>query len=185
MLLDVVILPPAKLLGKIGKKITEAVRGMSAVFVADNQKLISRISLFHIRIKKNRLEKLSQKVQEVIKKHRQFIMKSTGTFLEPKTEWIIWFSLNNSAAFIKLHREIVESCYRFRTGMMPFNPERILRLKKAHTTLAKLKNREDAESAFRELQNVKFSFRVNEVAITEVNFWHQVTRVIKRFKFGR
>ena len=80
MLLDVVILPPAKLLGKIGKKITEAARGMSAAFVADNQKLISRISLFHIRIKKNRLEKLSQKVQEVIKKTSAVYYEIDGNF---------------------------------------------------------------------------------------------------------
>ncbi len=34
------------------------------------------------------------------------------------------------------------------------------------------------------LNNIKFKFTADTIAICEVNFWHQVTRVIKTFKLN-
>ncbi len=200
MLLDIVILPPSDVRKKIGQAVLSATQGVVCKYVVDNKKLIPHVSLFHIKTSKIRLSKLSPIVKEITHQQRPFLVKSERM----KAENTLSLRLFNSQAFKKMHRNTVLKCYHLRTGEMPWTPinlpainlptklekyfrkkygtQHVLRLKKPHFTLACLKNKIDAQIVAKRLSNMKVSFKVKEVAICEVNFWHQVTKVLERFE---
>ncbi|MFA4818380.1 MAG: hypothetical protein WC621_00905 [Patescibacteria group bacterium] len=195
MLLDIVILPPVKLRERIGKAVLNATQGVAYRYVIDNKKLIPHVSLFHIKTSKTRLSKLSQIVEEITHQQKSFVIKSERI----KPDSTLSLRLSNSQAFKKMHRNMVLKCYHLRTGEMPWTPidlptklekyfrkkygtQHVLRLKEPHFTLVCLKNKTDVQIVAKRLSNMRVKFIVKEVAICEVNFWHQVTRILKRFK---
>ncbi len=201
MLLDIVILPPRALGERLGKKVKEAVRGIPSIFAVDNKVLFLHLSLFHIKISKQRLGLLSDKIKEIMQNYKPFGIRSLGSYVFKKGNWVS-FELAKSKTFMRLHKNIVLGSYRLRTGTMPFTSKRkmtklervyrkkygtqhIFRLKKPHFTVAKFRSFEDARKAARKLEPGKFSFSADVVAIAEVNFWHQVIKILKTFKLKK
>lgn len=198
MLLDIVILPPAKLRQRLGKKIKEATKGIPNVFVVDNKKLIPHLSLFHIRTSRNRIEKLESRIREVLKKYRPIPIKSRKVELSGSGSEVIFIKTSSSQNLEQLRSEIFNASYPLRTGMMPWmirsrRPTRLEMLARKrygtsisfhpHITAAMLKDYKEVPTIVWKLKKVKFEFVADTIAITEVNFWHQVTRVIKKFRF--
>ena len=195
MLLDIVILPPAKLRERIGQAVLRATRGVACKYVIDNEKLIPHVSLFHIRTSKLRLAELSKIVREIAGQYKPFKIKSKGVRVGNP----LYFWLSNDKNFKKIHRDTVLKSYHLRTGEMPwtstklptklesyfrkkYGTQHVLGLKSPHFTLVRLKNKADSQMVARRLSSFKFEFIASEVAICEVNFWHQVTRILKRFR---
>ncbi|MBI2356362.1 MAG: threonylcarbamoyl-AMP synthase [Candidatus Doudnabacteria bacterium] len=201
MLLDIVILPPAELRHKLGTQIKHAAQGYPHIFVVDNKILIPHVSLFHIRSSNQKLKKMAQIIQDVIKKHKLPEIRSIALDVgnEVGRSWF-GIGLSNSKRLRALHEAMVYSLRDLRTGMMPvtskhvskqgleyrknFGSRHILKNFYPHITLAMFKNPLDAKAIAQKWKGLRLNFVPQEVAITEVNFWHQVTRVIKKFKLG-
>ena len=203
MFLDIVILPPKELRERLGKKIKQATADYPKVIVVDNKKFIPHVSLFHIRTSKAGLKKISKLLPEIIKNYRSIKLSSTIFDIRGESGRI-WFvlGLTNPRELRKLNSKVVYACRSFRTGMMPFTSKRkatklekqyrkdfgsrhILKLFRPHITLAMLKHKDDARAVERKWRGLKLNFTPDEVAITEVNYWHQVTRIIKKFKLNK
>lgn len=197
MLLDIVILPPQKLRRKIGKKIEVATKGLKPVFVVDNKKFIPHLSLFHVRTSKGRINKLEARIKEVLKEYRSIWLQSKGVELSKSGSGIIFYKVANPRELGRLRKQIFKACYPLRTGMMPWfisnrrptNEELESRKKYGthlkfhpHFTLTLLSDTKDVRTVARKIKSMKFKFLADTVAITEVNFWHQVKRIIKKFK---
>ncbi len=197
MLLDVVILPSAKLRRKLGRKIKKAVNSIPHVFVVDNKKLIPHLSLYHIRTTKVRFDKLVELVHEIIKSYKPFKLKSKGEQTFPSG--IVYYSIYKPAVLQRLHREVVDKCRILKTGPVPWNHARrptkqethyfkkygsrlLLKFFKPHFTMVKLKNLDNGTKVIRKMKLGKFGFLADTVAICEVNNWLQVTKILKTFK---
>jgi 2'-5' RNA ligase len=201
MLLDIVILPPAKLRESIGEKIRQATKNMPAVFVVDNRKLIYHLSLFHIKLSERRLMKLEAVVGDIVKKYRSCNIRPLA--FENYSPNEVWCRLSNNKILKNLNKEIVESCYTLRTGAMPWSGkkppaglDKKLRIKYGtqhnigkrfvpHFTIAEFRDPEITDRLVTILKSINFSFLADTVAICEVNRQHQVVRVIKKFKLKK
>lgn len=196
MLLDIVILPPKKVRQKLGKKIIQATKGVSTALVVDNKKFIPHLSLFHIRTSRQKLEKeLTTQLRELVKKVKPFMLHSTGMDIAGN-----WFGIRmaNLSKLKKLHLDVLGKSYGLRTGKMPstsktllkiekeyrkkYGSRHILKLFRPHITLARFRNTDDIATVATKMSNLKIKFPADTIAITEVNFWYQVTRIIKKFK---
>ncbi|MBI4050791.1 MAG: 2'-5' RNA ligase family protein [Candidatus Doudnabacteria bacterium] len=200
MLLDIVILPPKVLRQRIGKKIKDATKDVKAVFVVNNKKLILHLSLFHIRTSKARLSRLSGIVKGIVKKHKVMNMRSAGLEISKSGSGIVYVNVSYPLKLVRLREEVFNSCYPLRTGPMPWmiksrpptRQEKLARKKfgtylkfHPHFTLAMFQNHRDAERVIERMGRIKFDFTADTVAVTEVNSWHQVTGIIKKFKLKR
>lgn len=199
MLLDIVILPPPKLREQLGKKTKQAVKGYPHVFVVDNKKFIPHASLFHLNTSRQELEKIESIVNRI---SREFKPTKIRNLRFQKHEHSVGFELSNNPTLQKLNRDIVNNLYRLRTGEMPWSPSRPpTKLEKKrrekygtqwnvegyfhpHFTMARFKNPNDGQEVVKKMSSIKFDFLADTIAICEVNFYHQVTRVIKEFKLG-
>ena len=200
MLLDIVILPPPSLREKIGAKMRQTAKGRKYIFVVDNRKLIPHMSLFHIRTSRARLKKLKEIVGKISKRYRPVVIRSTGFIREGR---IVAYELSHNQTLRGLNREIVKNCYNLRTGMMPWTgvgkPKRWEQKNREkygtqhnigpsfrpHFTMGKFKSEVDVRKVARQMQSFSFQFQADTVAICEVNFWHQVTRIYKKFILRR
>lgn len=197
MLLDIVILPPQELRQKIGRKMKDAMKGVSSVFFVDNKRLIPHLSLFHISTSPPRIKKLEKIVSNIVNKYRPLQISSTKFMAKGKNGG---FELSNTTRLKKLNREMVAACYELRTGSMPWtsenNPTALQRRNRKkygtqhnigkafrpHFTMFKLKDERHTNQIVAKMDKIKFSFIGDTIAICEVDFWHQVTRVLKTFK---
>lgn len=125
MLVDIVILPPAKLREKLGKQITKATKGYPHIFVVDNKKFIPHVSLFHLRSSRDRLSRIFAIVQDIIKDYKLKSLKLTQFDVgeEQGRSWV-GIGLSNSKGLIQLHKAIVDGSKDLRTSMMPFTSKR-------------------------------------------------------------
>ncbi len=200
MWLDIVILPPSTLRQRMGKKIKHATKGLKTVFVVDNKKLIPHLSLFHIRTSKARLSRLSRIVKGTIKKYKRMKLRAAGLEISKSGSGIVYVNISCPLKLVRLHEEVFNSCYPLRTGPMPWviksrkptSQEKLDRKKYGthlkfhpHFTLAMFQNYRDGEKVIERMGRVKFDFTADTVTVTEVNFWHQVIRVIKKFKLKK
>lgn len=198
MLLDIVILPPAGLRRKIGKRIKKATRGVRCTFIVDNSNLIPHQSLFHLKTSKARLPKLLAVVDGIAKKYPKIKYQSKGAVLSPRGSGIAYYLLLKPEILVKLHKEVLNKCHKFRTGVVLWNlkkeiwgynktyrqkygSQHILKNFHPHVTMVRLKRAEDAPKVLRKMK-MNFKFTAREIYVCEVNNWLQVKRVIKKFK---
>ena len=195
MLLDIVILPPAKLRNKLGTLAQQLGKTYPARYVVDNKKLIPHVSLYHFRTGPSRLRNIEQAVKMVLKTTSVF--KLSGKMVE-YGRYSIGLKVNKPMALLSLKKAILASCSPLRTGMMPnmFKRKMTKEVKQAlkdygtvgtvlnyhpHITLlanfnGKLHHKKWIKISY------PIDFYADNVAIAEVNNWYQVTRIIKRFK---
>ncbi|MDP4000898.1 MAG: L-threonylcarbamoyladenylate synthase [bacterium] len=198
MLLDIVILPPKNIRDKIGKLTKKYGFKYPNVFIVDNKKIIPYLSLFHINTSRSELQKIILVIKKIVKNHHAEKIHSIQ-FKVNKKNGIFEYVLSNNAGLRSLQKEVFLSIHPFKTGLMPApRPYRdvFLTSKKQkqehkkygrpmgfgpHFTLGMLKNPKNGKKI---AQNMKFDFEFlgNTVAITEVNKWWQVTKVLKVFK---
>lgn len=198
MLLDIVILPPAKIRDKIEKAITKSVAGIAHGFVVDNRKLIPHLSLFHIRTSAQRLPKLYTVLEDILTRYKPLAISKSGFYgFGPYA----CFETNNPAKLGQLHREVVFRCHNLRTGAMPsttkklttwdreyfrkYGSRHLLGNFRPHFTLAQLRNEKDIDKLDKRLWNIRFKFLADTVAVTEVNKYWQVTKILKTFKLTK
>ena len=194
MLLDIVILPPDKVRQKVGKIIPKSVVKQMTL-VVDNKKFIPHISLFHLKINKVGLLKVIKVVEEIVKDYKPLVFESLN--YSASNRWLTLF-LSSNQYLKKLNTEIINKCFLLRTGTMPWTEDypptkqAISNRKKfgnnggrsfkPHFTIGVAKSAVDAKEIVDVLKPVKIKFISNQIAVCEVNFWHQVTRVLKKFR---
>lgn len=196
MYCDIVILPPPKLRHRIGQQVRIVTRGKPATFIVDNIKLIPHLSLFHIRTSKTQLAKISNMVEQIIKIYTAQKIQTTNVRVGSSGTVVLF--LSKPKQLKKLHRELVSKCKIFRTGQMPwtnkqqpnktealyrrrYGTQHVLKFFNPHLTLAKL-NIKNPKVIAQKLNKIRFSFMGNIVAICQVNYWHQVTKIIYAFR---
>jgi len=198
MLLDIVILPPDKVRQKISKAVTRATKGLDVELIVDNKKLIPHLSLFHINTKKESLSKLEKTIKESILFYTPVSIYQKDLYAEG--EGWFGFTLSKHRELTKLKQRLVVNCYPLKTAMMPWvhkrKPTKLERNNRSkygvsynigksfwpHFTLGQMSNEKDAKVVVVRLKGFDFSFKADTVALCEVNFWHQVTRVLKKFR---
>lgn len=201
MLLDIVILPPVKLRQKISKKIKKAATGYPNFFIVDNRKLISHLSLWHIRTSKNRINELAKELKQIVKNQKPIKINSVG-FTASKEYQSVEFTVKNNRALTSLQQEVFKRIYPFKIGMMPFvgifRYTKVKQIKEAkkygrplgfqpHFTAGVLKSMIDSLRIAESMKKTKFnfSFSAKEIYICEVNHWWQVTKIIRKISFGK
>ena len=155
------------------------------------------MSLFHIRTSSTRFRELIKIVKDVIKSYHPIKISSEGYALY---EGVVAYRLSNSPAQRRLNQKIVSSCYRLRTGEMPWTSrlkpkawENRNRLRygtqhnigksfNPHFTMASFATPSVAKEFVKNTKPQKFSFLGDTIAICEVNVNHQVTKIFEIFK---
>ncbi|MFA4937185.1 MAG: hypothetical protein WC575_02785 [Patescibacteria group bacterium] len=196
MLLDIVILPPAKLRKKLGRLALEANRICKASCLVDNKKMFSHCSLFHINTSATRISTLYKIVKKLAVSYSTCQLRVNGCH-ESEESWSV-FPLMGYGLLKKFRTAIFKNCANLRTGMMPPWSHRNLTRKekenrkkygvsnspyvyKPHLTIGKFDSKcVGLVSKF--LQNIRLSFKADTIAICQVNKNWQVTRIIKQFK---
>lgn len=199
MLIDIVILPPAKVREAIGRKIKKEAAGYPALFVVDNMKLKPHLSLWHVRMRKGDIPELAKKLKDLVRNQKPIAVSSAG-FTASKKSNTISFGVKRMKPMELLQRRAFEVAYPLRTGMMPqaklFGPWKGEALKEAkkygrpfwfdpHFTMGVMRRHNDALKVERKMRGIEFKFVANGVYICEVNRWWQVIRVIKKIHFGK
>ncbi|MFH1867286.1 MAG: hypothetical protein ABIJ81_04375 [Patescibacteria group bacterium] len=195
MLLDIVILPPALIRAKVGKFARTLAKSMPVRYVIDNHKLIPHVSLFHINISKNRLDKLIDVVKKISLHIKPF--KIIGGKINVGTI-SLEINFKKSKQIRLLNKKVVNSCSRLRTGKMPWmlkrkpiiDEKKLIRRYGTYGTIGKnfephitlLVKFLKKENIFKPPSVYTTSFIANNITICQVNYWHQVTKIIKQFK---
>ncbi|MFH1112038.1 MAG: hypothetical protein V1712_03130 [Patescibacteria group bacterium] len=196
MLLDIVILPSAKLRKRLGNIALKANRICKSSCLVDNRKLIPHCSLFHINTSAARIPKLYKIVRQLATLYSAVQLKAKGCYMSEE-KWLD-FPLIGYGSLKKFRTNIIMSCATMCTGMMPpwghrslTNQEKLMRAKygvsnnpyiyRPHITIGRF-NPKCIGLVNKYLQKIKFSFKANNIAICQVNKNWQVTRMIKQFK---
>ena len=200
MLIDIVILPPAKLRRKMGGKMKKETVGYPTVFVVDDKKMIPHLSLWHLKTSKNRIDGLAVELRNVVQGQRPIKISSAGFVASKKENGIVNFLVKNNKFLALLRKKVFEKTHPFKTGMMPqlevfglWKGKTLMEGKKygrplalnPHFTMGFLKKTEDALKIEEAMKKEKFSFVAKEIYICEVNHWWQVIRVLKKIDFRR
>lgn len=200
MLVDIVILPPAGLRQRIGKRIKKEITGHPATFVVDNEKLIPHLSLWHLRMSAKRIPGMAERLKGVVKQQKPVRIVSTRFTALTKEEGIVEFSVKNNRNLSLLQQRVFREVHSLKTGMMPqfkiFGLWRGKTLRDAqrfgrplsfapHFTMGLLRDKGDASRVAAAMKKARFHFVAGEIFICEVNRWWQVTRIIKRLAFGK
>ena len=197
MLIDIVILPPKntrKMVGNFGNKIKSE---LSLDWFVDNKKLIPHISLYHIRIDKNKLPSVLFETGKIFVKSKKIPIN----FTQASGHYPYYgIGVKKSDKLYKLHK-IALTLKFLRKGEMPFihPPKTVLAKKYAqtygaigilnrynpHITLGSINKESDFEKVSKKVNEnkIKFkSFTATSIAITEVDKFWQVKKIIKEFK---
>ena len=119
MLLDIVVLPPAKLRRKISDELKKATAGHSSVFVVDDTKLIPHLSLWHMRTSKKMIDGLMKELAKIVRTQKPIRIESAGFTTCKKPKECVEFKVKNSKALASLQQKVFLKTYSFKTGMMP------------------------------------------------------------------
>ncbi len=200
MLIDIVILPSAKLRQKIGRKMRKETASYSAIFVVDNKQFIPHLSLWHLRISKNRIDDLTAELKKTVVGQKPFKICSAGFMASKKENGIVSFSVKNDKSLELLQKKVFRRVYPFKIGMMPqfevfglwkgktlaegkkygrplaFNP---------HFTMGFLKKPEDALKIEKTMEKERISFIAKEIYVCEVNRWWQATKILEKINFPK
>lgn len=200
MLLDIVILPSEKVrksVSTLTKKISEK---FPLRFRVDNKKLIPHITLFHVLIKDADLANVQREMELVIKGKKKMNLSFSGI---KSGSYAIGASIKPSSSLSGLHKRVVKKINKYRSGKtiskfkLPIlNLDRLKRryIKEygvsgifdffwPHVTLCLLKNIGDSRAAQKLAEKYKLPrFQADTVAITKVNNYFQVTKILKTFK---
>lgn len=199
MLIDIVILPPNKIRNLVSRATIKALGDYDYQYLIDNKKLIPHVSLFHINIKKNKLDKIYNLIEDSAKIYTpkkiffaDIITHGNG----------VWVYLSNNESLKKLNKRLVKYCAPLRDGFIPWIPKRAPdklqknnRLKYGthycigkgfapHFTMVKLKNEADTKIVYKKMKIKDFNFMGDTVAVCQINKYCQVTKVLKTFKLS-
>ncbi|MBI5466386.1 MAG: hypothetical protein HY974_03805 [Candidatus Kerfeldbacteria bacterium] len=195
MLLDIVILPPVSVRRRLGKLASHLNHQYPARYVVDNKKLIPHISLYHFYTLPKCLPLVEAVVKKILSNIRPFSIK--GALLK-KGRYSIGLEIQKSKFIKRLNSAVLLQYAPLRTRSMPstFEYKMTRQVKQAiknYGTVGTVINYEPHITLLADfkLSRVKekgsvgtypVNFRANEIAITEVNKWYQVTRILKRFR---
>lgn len=196
MELDVVLLPPKKLSRQIGNIASAAGKKYAFSVVVDDKKLLPHISLLHLKSNQAKLPGIVSALKAISQKHRKFGLSFGSAF---ERSLFFHYKISNPVKLYRLHKEIVETISRFRTGIvwLPKISENQIQRKyfklygvgivvkyfDPHFTLGRLKNPVNKNAAMKFLNSQSLlEFTVDRLAFAQVNRYHQVIKIIKEFK---
>ena len=197
MLLDIVILPSVHLSRILVRSVQRANRDIRPVYVVGTGGLFYHSSLFHFNVSSKRLPQVESTVKSLAAGLPR--LKLVGRRVRYDGDGV-WLEFLPPPALVRFKNSIVQSLAPLRQGPMPYTSSYPLtplrrfyrqrfgvhynmgRFFKPHFTLAKYKSLTDTKAVSLRLKHFKPSFFVNTLAVTEVNRYHQVTRIIKRFR---
>ncbi|MBI4049526.1 MAG: threonylcarbamoyl-AMP synthase [Candidatus Doudnabacteria bacterium] len=194
MRLDIVILPSKSLSEKIGKQNKALEKDAPLVFSVDNKKLFPHITLYHVSVKKENLDQIYQKVQVIAQSTSPFKLLSRRINSE---DGVFVLDLKNNSQIYRLHEQVVESLaslrqrswrnYKGLTGIRKklvnkYGHRHILKFFRPHITLGKMKDKKNLKKILSQTKIPISSFVADNIAVTEVDNYSQVTRIIKKFK---
>ena len=199
LLLDIVHLPPLNLRVKLGKQVKEAVGNAKVKYLVDNEGLIPHQSLFHIATTGDNLPQIYIRLEKILSDIKPFSISAEGLV---DNDNVIAVKLSEPPELRQLHEEVVGALFDLRVGEMPWTPGRqpstlekeyrekygtqhILKNFSPHISLVKLANPVDAEKVLYKIGKIDFDYSVNDFAVAKVNFWHQVTNIIKEFRLKK
>ncbi len=200
MLIDIIILPPQNIRKEIGRKVKKEIGNFPNYFVVDNVKLIPHLSLWHMKISKQRVNDIAEKLKQIIKKQRPIKVSSSGFHASEKFKGCVEFIVEKNKDLIKLQKEVFQNIYSYKSGIMPSfasflgiirSEEKQQQINKygrslgfgPHFTLGWLKDEKDIAEVAMKMGEVKFSFLAKEIYICEIDKWWQVKKIIKKIKF--
>ena len=200
MLIDIIILPPQNIRKEIGRKVKKEIGNFPNYFVVDNVKLIPHLSLWHMKISKQRVNDIAEKLKQIIKKQRPIKISSSGFHASEKFKGCVEFIVEKNKDLIKLQKEVFQNIYSYKSGIMPSfasflgiirSEEKQQQINKygrslgfgPHFTLVWLKDEKDIAEVAMKMGEVKFSFLAKEIYICEIDKWWQVKKIIKKIKF--
>ncbi len=199
MLLDVVILPPAGLREKIGRRMRKETAGCPAEFVVDNVKLIPHLSLWHLNTAGGRINKIAEELEKIAEDLRPFTVNVADFHAsQVKRGMTVGFSVARTRSLVSLQRKVFERIHPLRTGTMPLLTFKTWTAKdlrefgkygrptgfSPHFSMGYLKNPRDALEVRERTKGVGFSFIAKEMYLCRVNKRWQVDKIIKKIDFN-
>ncbi len=194
MELDIVLLPPKALSQKIGRLVKKLDARYGLAVAVDNKQLLPHISLLHLKTKPGRIKKIISATLGVGRRHKAFQLN----FTKPRAgQKFFVIDLKNTSPLYVLHLGVVKAVAKFRTGktdlrasnswdknyFKQYGVANILKNFRPHITLGAVKNLKHMDKIFSEIEQVKLpKFTAKRLAVTRVNKYHQVTKIIKEFK---
>jgi len=197
MLLDIVILPPAHV-GRILTRATKkACAGLQIIYIVDDMHLYHHLSLFHMRARPSEMPQLIAQIRKTLTSFKPIMITSKRAAPFGRG---IEYHLSGREKLKGINQKIVKTCAPLRTGMMPWTStheptqSQLNKRKrygtqlnigssfKPHFTLAKCKEKDDALKVIKRIGKLNFRFMTSTIGLCEVNYNHQVTKILKKFK---
>ncbi|MFH0828687.1 MAG: hypothetical protein V1907_00705, partial [Candidatus Kerfeldbacteria bacterium] len=119
MLIDIVILPPQNIRKRIGGKIKREINDYPNYFIVDNNKLIPHLSLWHLKISKEKLITITEKLRQIIKGQKQIKISSSGFHALEKYKGCIEYKVKKNKDLAYLQRKVFKNIYPYKSGAMP------------------------------------------------------------------
>ncbi len=198
MLIDIVILPPSDVRWAVSHFNKKLKTQFQLKWIVDNKRLVPHISLYHIRIDKNKLSEVVLEVNKIAKRVKKVPIGFVGS-----NGHYPYFGINASKSnkLYILHKQVVEKLKDQRKGEMPFVhlPQTLLAKKYAknygaigvfskynpHITLGATNKESDFLALLEKInknKNLFKSFMADTIAITEIDKYWQVVKILKKFK---
>ncbi|OGG58854.1 hypothetical protein A2765_00540 [Candidatus Kaiserbacteria bacterium RIFCSPHIGHO2_01_FULL_56_24] len=196
MRIDIVLLPSKKVSDALGGISASLHRKIPMVFCVDNKKLLPHVSLYHLNVRQQQLNSLSNTVSKLAHKRKAIPVRITGS-----TKGKNWFSLNinKPRALTLLHTDVVKTCKKFHDGPMrwptpittrqerayvkKYGAPNVLKNFSPHFTLGWTKREKDLKRIVDELKKMESrELDIQRIAIAEVDVHCQVFRIIKELK---
>jgi len=201
MLIDIAILPPQNTRKEIGRKVNKEIGDFPNYFVVDNIKLIPHLSLWHMKISKQEVNNIAERLKQIIKKQKQIEISSSGFHASEKFKGCLEFKVKKDKDLIELQQKVFKNIYSYKSGIMPSfaaslgfinSEEKQQQIEKygrslgfsPHFTIGWLKDEKDIAEVAKKMREMKFGFFAKEIYICEIDKWWQVKKIIKKIKFN-
>jgi L-threonylcarbamoyladenylate synthase len=193
MRLDVVILPPDNINGKVGELAKKLDQKYDLIFKVDNKKLFPHVTLFHLDTKKTNLAKIRKQIEKISKRWKGFEL----VYAKPgySDSGYFNFELQKSRDIYRLHQAVVGSLYKYSdkkrhkglSGLenkyyAKYGSRRILKLYQPHITIGR-----HSGNNGRVVKDIKAefsSFVADNIALAEIDNQAQVVRIFNRYKLA-
>lgn len=197
MLLDIVILPPPHIAQMLVRKLKRANKGFRPVYLVGSSGLAYHSSLFFLNVNQRRLPDVMRKAGEAAREFPKIKFSTHGAAHDNDG---VWVTLSRPRALVRFKDRVIASFAPLRQAAMPYTSSYQLtplrkfyrqrfgvhytigRFYRPHFTLAKYQSHAEARAVALRLRSLSFRFTPGNLAVAEVNRYHQVTRIIKRFK---
>lgn len=198
MLIDIVILPPSNVRKTLRGFNKQLRKQLKLKWIVDNKSLIPHISLFHIRVDKEKINEIISGVSKISETTKKFPIE----FLQANGHYP-YFGINTtkSSKLYSLHQQVIKELKDLRKGEMPFiHPPKTLLTKgyakkygatgifaryNPHITLGSIRRDVDFPLVLDKVNIKKKLFKAflaDTIAVAKIDKYWQVIKILKEFK---